>query len=80
VQLKIEASIAGDIIDDFVQIDPTGQVFRYPEDIKGNAHLIGLKLINVEVLSEGMKMLQEMLEAWYFRIEDLLDARCVAGS
>lgn len=72
---KTEIGIAGDIIADFVQIDPTGQVFRYPEDLKGNAHLTGLKLINVEVLSDGMKMLHGLLEGWYYRLEDIMERR-----
>ncbi|RWQ89270.1 MAG: hypothetical protein EOS85_01450 [Mesorhizobium sp.] len=72
---KTEIGIAGDIIADFVQIDPTGQVFRYPEDLKGNAHLTGLKLINVEVLSDGMKMLHGLLENWYYRLEDTMEYR-----
>lgn len=70
---KTEIAIAGDIIADFVQIDPTGQVFRYPEDLKGNTHLTGLKLINVEVLSESMKVLHSLLESWYFRLEDVME-------
>ena len=72
---KTEIGIAGDIIADFVQIDPTGQVFRYPEDLKGNAHLTGLKLINVEVLADGMKLLHELLEDWHYRLEDLMEYR-----
>lgn len=70
---KAEIGIARDIIADFVQIDPTGQVFRYPEDLKGNAHLTGLKLINVEVLSDGMKMLHDLLESWYYRLENIME-------
>ncbi|WP_308387638.1 hypothetical protein [Acidithiobacillus sp. AMEEHan] len=60
----LELSIAKDIIDDFCNIDPSGQVFRYPEDIKGNKHLIGLGVINVEVLGDGMRVLHERLEHW----------------
>ncbi len=72
---RVQIGVAGDIIADFVQIDPTGQVFRYPEDIKGNVHLTGLGLINVEVLSDGMKILHGLLDSWYFRFEDLLQYR-----
>lgn len=65
-----ELGIAGDIIDEFCQIDPTGQVFRYPEDIKGNPHLEGLGVINVEVLSAGMEVLFELLEKWRNSVDD----------
>jgi RNA-binding protein YhbY len=37
-------------------------VFRYPEDIKGNRRLAEHKLINVEVLRDQLKELQEILE------------------
>ena len=77
---RTSVGIVGDIIADFVQIDPTGQVFRYPEDIKGNAHLIGLQLINVEVLSDGMHILHELLSSWYYRLEGVIDERCDARS
>jgi hypothetical protein len=40
----VDVGVAGDTIGDFCQIDPTGQVFRYPEDIKGNRHLTELGL------------------------------------
>ncbi len=72
---KTEIGIAGDIIADFVQIDPTGQVFRYPEDLKGNAHLTGLGLINVEVLSDGMAKLHDLLDCWYYRLENIMEYR-----
>jgi len=71
----IRVSIARDIIVDFNQIDPTGQVFRYPEDLKGNKHLIGLSIINVGILDEGMRMLEQMLESWIDRLEEFQLAR-----
>ncbi|UTD26129.1 hypothetical protein DB459_03505 [Bradyrhizobium sp. WD16] len=70
----VELSLAGDIVDEFCQIDPTGQVFRYPEDIKGNAHLTGLGVINVEVLEQGMDVLHGLLEKWRHGFQDLHDA------
>jgi hypothetical protein len=54
----------------FDAFDPTGQVFRYPEDIKGNRHLAEHKLINVEVLRDQMKELQQILETWYYQAND----------
>ncbi|GEC30656.1 hypothetical protein [Sinorhizobium fredii] len=72
---KSEIATVTPIINDFVQIDPTGQVFRYPEDIAGNAHLDGLGLINLDVLSEGMTVLHALLENWYYRIEGILEYR-----
>ncbi|MGH7872997.1 MAG: hypothetical protein ACREQO_12355 [Candidatus Binatia bacterium] len=71
----LELSIAKDIIDDFCNIDPTGQVFRYPEDIKGNKHLIGLGVINVEVLEDGMRVLHELFEGWRLALEVMRTSR-----
>lgn len=71
---KIEVSIAADIIEDFCQIDPTGKVFRYPEDIKGNKHLTELEVINLEVLRDGMELLHEMLERWSINLDSINDA------
>jgi len=70
----LELSIAKDIIDDFCNIDPTGQVFRYPEDIKGNQHLIGLGVINVEVLEDGMRVLHDLFENWRLALEVMRNA------
>lgn len=70
-----QVALVASIIKDFDQIDPTGQVFRYPEDIKGNPHLTGLGLINVEVLENGMAALHDMLETWVYHLRDLQDCK-----
>lgn len=58
---------AGELIGYFDAFDPTGQVFRYPEDIMGNRHLAKHKLINVEVLRDQMRELQGILERWVYQ-------------
>ncbi|HLL26905.1 MAG TPA: hypothetical protein VKT73_04555 [Xanthobacteraceae bacterium] len=68
-----ELDSAGKIITEFCQIDPTGQVFRYPEDIKGNPHLKNISVINVEVLETGMNELHAMLEKWRGGFDSLRD-------
>lgn len=64
---------AGELIGYFDAFDPTGQVFRYPEDIKGNRHLAEHKLINVEVLRDQMAELREILECWVYQAADHRD-------
>lgn len=64
---------AGALIGYFDAFDPTGQVFRYPEDIKGNRHLADHKLINVEVLRDQMAELREILDRWVYGAADYLD-------
>jgi hypothetical protein len=70
-----DIDLAQPIIKDFCEIDPTGQVFRYPEDLQGNQHLLGLNLINMVLLGEGMAQLHTILEGWHNRIDDLRDRR-----
>lgn len=70
----LELSIAGDIIEDFCEIDPTGQVFRYPEDVKNNLHLTGLGVINVEVLADGMQVLEDLFDKWLEGFREMEDA------
>ncbi len=48
-------------------------MFRYPEDLKGNLHLIGLSIINVEVLDDGMFVLRGILEQWMDRLDYLIE-------
>ena len=70
----LEVSIAGDIIEDFCEIDPTGQVLRYPEDVKNNLHLTGLGVINVEILADGMQVLEDLFDRWLEGFREMEDA------
>ncbi len=70
---RVAVDRASELIVHFQTFDPSGQVFRYPEDIKGNRHLVGHKLINVKVLRDHMKELQEVLERWISQAEDRLE-------
>jgi hypothetical protein len=57
-------------ITEFCKIDPTGQVFRYPEDIKGNPHLAEIGIINVEVLDDRLTALHETFKDWRSALDD----------
>lgn len=70
-----EIDEAGRMIEAFWEIDPTGQVFRYPEDIKGNPHLADLRIINVEVLGDYMVRMHEILQGWYNTLLDAMQDR-----
>lgn len=67
----VTVGVVEDIVADFDQIDPSGQVFRYPEDIKGNAHLADIRIINLEVLDDGMTVFRDMVETWIWHLRDL---------
>lgn len=50
---------------DLVEIDPTGETFRYPFSSKGERHLEETSMINVEVLAASMAALADSLEGWW---------------
>ena len=65
--------VAQAAIDNFVAIDPTGQAFRYPEDLAKRVHLIGVPVINIETLYDEMKKLQDIFETWDSALIELLE-------
>jgi hypothetical protein len=52
------------ILSDFLRIDSTGMVFRYPVDKKDRLHLEELAQINMIVFAESMIFVQETFESW----------------
>jgi hypothetical protein len=68
---KEQLDQATSTITEFCKIDPTGQVFRYPEDIKGNQHLAEIGIINVEVLDGRLTALHETFKGWRSALDDL---------
>jgi len=71
----LEIDIVRDILTDFVEIDATGQVFRYPEDNKGQPHLRQISVINVEVLTDGMRVVFDLFQSWDSGLNVLLEER-----
>ena len=70
---EIQLATSKKLIEYFIMVDETGQVFRYPEDRKGNQHLAGISVINIEVLEKGMKELHSILEDWRNLVEELVN-------
>lgn len=52
------------ILTDFVQIDPTGETFRFPVNRNGGVHLEDSAVINVLVLRDAMLEAHDILETW----------------
>ena len=73
-QPKQEIEAVERVLRDFCQIDPTGQTFRYPEDFKGNQHLLKQDLISLEVLYKAMKALQKVFDKWSDGISEVYAA------
>lgn len=59
------------IIRDFVQIDPSGEIFRFPVSRKGGYHLENVSLINVLVLKSAMTELGDLLSFWDYKAEEI---------
>jgi hypothetical protein len=63
------------VLVDFLEFDPSGEVFRFPENRKGDLHLQDARIINVEVLGAYMEVLAEIFQDWFYRSRDLYEMR-----
>lgn len=67
------------ILKDFLEIDQTGQVFRYPTDRSGLNHLDGqVSAINVIVFQQAMGTVSETFEFWMYGVRVLLQNKMEA--
>ena len=71
----VDIDVVGRVLTDLAAVDPTGQVFRYPEDNKGNQHLEDIGIISVEVLADGMDILLEVFQSWNSGLFALLERK-----
>jgi HEPN domain-containing protein len=58
-------------INDIAEVDPTGQVFRYPYSNEDEKHLVEESVINIVVLYQRFQKLKELLKSLY-RLGDTL--------
>lgn len=63
------------VLADFLEFDPSGEVFRFPENKKGELHLQDARIINVEVLGAHMNKLADIFEFWFDKSKDLMEYR-----
>jgi hypothetical protein len=56
-----------------MEVDPNGNIFRYPESIKGDRHLRDWRLINLIVIERYYKEIFEVAKTWRHKLESLLD-------
>ena len=64
------------VLADLVEIDPTGEAFRFPAARSGNLFLQDMSVINVEVFGAAMKTVADAFDYWYWRTTELWDAKC----
>lgn len=60
---------------EFIQIDPYGETFRYPEARDGSLQLQETSLINLEVFGEEMKLLSDFFEGCMYWLEDVYERK-----
>ena len=63
------------IIQAIMEVDPRGEIFRYPENIKGDQHLKEWSVINLVVLQNNYDRLYRIADTWFRRIESRLEDR-----
>ncbi|HYH07098.1 MAG TPA: hypothetical protein VEK11_08575 [Thermoanaerobaculia bacterium] len=54
----------GDILAEFVEIDPKGEEFRYPESRKKDPNLAQTDVVSLEVLHEAMEIVERHFDRW----------------
>ncbi|CAA2158533.1 hypothetical protein MBRA_03802 [Methylobacterium brachiatum] len=59
----------------FEEVDPNGQIFRYPESIKGIQHLKEWSLINLGRVGGALDEIMTVFKGWHFMIEVELEAK-----
>jgi hypothetical protein len=67
--------VIASILKDFLEIDPTGEAFRYPTARNGDMHLERISLVNVVVLLSSMRTVRNAFEWWDNVANELWDRR-----
>ena len=63
------------VLKDFVQLDPKGEAFRFPQSTDGQPYLDEVSVINIGVLAEAMKDVREAFDFWFTVTETLRDIK-----
>ena len=66
-----EIKLMDTIVRSIEEVDPKGEIFRYPESIKGDQHLKDWSLINLRVLDKYRNDLHEVAYRWHDKLERL---------
>ena len=67
-----------DVLDDLLDIDPRGEVFRYPRAKSGAWYLHDRSLINLRILYDVVERTRETFDSWNFTAGVLWDQQCAA--
>lgn len=64
-----------ELIDNLLEIDPNGEVFRYPSSKMGQGFLLDQGVISIERLSKAMARAREIFEAWDLQVGLMWEAQ-----
>ncbi|MTD93926.1 hypothetical protein GIW81_06200 [Hyphomicrobium sp. xq] len=67
-----ELAAIGEVVEAMAEVDPKGEIFRYPESIKGDQHLKDWSLINLVVLERSAAKTFEIAHTLHHRLETRL--------
>jgi hypothetical protein len=69
-----EVKLITRVVTDIMEVDPNGNIFRYPESIKGDQHLKDWAIVNLAVVNDFFSSVSKIVEDWHFKIEDRIEA------
>jgi hypothetical protein len=68
-----EIKLITEVVTDIMEVDPNGNIFRYPESIKGDQHLKDWAIVNLAVVGDIFALIFKVVEDWHFKIEDRIE-------
>jgi hypothetical protein len=68
------------VVDDIMEVDPKGEIFRYPESIKGDQHLKDWSHINLAVVGDVFIKTKKIAERWQGEIEGRIEDAMERGT
>jgi hypothetical protein len=68
------------VVTNIMEVDPNGNIFRYPESIKGDQHLKEWALVNLAVVYEKFSSLSQVAKDLHFKIEGRIEADIAQAS
>jgi hypothetical protein len=66
---EAELNVLEEVVACMEEVDPRGEIFRYPESIKGEQHLKDWSLINLVVLQQSHAKTLEVAHSLHHRLE-----------
>jgi hypothetical protein len=63
-----EVKLVTKTVREFMEIDPRGMIFRYPDSIQGEQHLKEWRLINLEIIEQRVNSVFEIFDSWEHRM------------